>query len=65
MESATDAKTPPVEQADAQAPEDPIARKKRLQHEAYRRWYTGPKGLAFKEKKRKKPLAERQAEEVK
>ena len=34
--------------------EDPIARKKRLQHEAYRRWYTSPKGAEYRQRQKER-----------
>lgn len=35
--------------------EDPIAKKKRKQHEAWRRWYAGEGGRRYRERKRKTP----------
>ena len=34
--------------------EDPVARKKRKQHEAWARWYSSPKGIAYREKYRQR-----------
>lgn len=41
------------------------ARKKRLQHEAYRRWYTSPKGQAYRDANRQKAKEQDALREVK
>jgi hypothetical protein len=49
-----------METPQEQQTETPEQKRKRQQHEAYRRWYTGPKGQAYLASKRK-----RKPEEVK
>lgn len=48
-----------------QQQEDPKDRKKRLQHEAYRRWYTSDKGKAYREANRQRAKEQNALREVK